>query len=405
MSVLSDAFKPADAQRIRVTAEQSRLDRLGEIEQAQRKLELDVQRKRAGIQLDREQRRAKAELRAEKRQAWAERTQRARDTIQAIGRRVLIAGPILAPMTVAWVGQIGFARGTLAWPLVGALVFAASWELTTAFAGWMYHQARQAGDRGSVFRAATWLFAAAAGAMNYWHALDGGPVANPTPKAVAYGAMSLAGIALWELYASLIHRQGMRAKGALPPARPRFGLARWLRFPPTTFQAWSLAIRDGIETTEEAWARAVQNRTVKPNPAVQVQVQREACEPEPAWRAIPGSDDLNEDAELEPDDESEPSDLNRVNLNPEPEVQVSEPEPANRPVRQAAEPEPRTANASDLGVHAATKAEQVQRVLNLMDELGDEAVTTPVVQQVLNLKRTTAYSRLVEARKRRGSAA
>jgi hypothetical protein len=250
------AFGKADPQQIRVTAEQNRLNGFAAIEQAQRQLELTVQQQRAGNQLARDQRRFENELRAEKRQARAEQTAHIREVGQTIGRRGLITGPILAPMVVAWVGQIGFATDTLNWPLAGALVFAASWELTTAFAGWMFHQARSAGDAGTLFRAATWLFASAAGAMNYWHALDGAAIDHPTPKAVSYGAMSLVGIALWELYSSLVHRQGLRARGALPPARPKFGMARWLRFPRITFNAWSLAIRDGLSTTESAWGRA-----------------------------------------------------------------------------------------------------------------------------------------------------
>lgn len=431
MSALNGAFKTPDAQQIRVAAEQARLDQLGKIEQAQRRLELDVQRRRAGIQLGREKRRAKAEIRAEKHQAWAERTQQARDTIQTIGRRFLIAGPILAPMAVAWVGQIGFARGTLAWPLVGAFVFAASWELTTAFSGWMYHQARQAGDRGSVFRAATWLFAASAGAMNYWHALDGGPVTDPTPKAVAYGAMSLVGIALWELYASLIHRQGLRSRGALPPARPRFGLARWLRFPRITFRAWSLAIRDGIGTTEEAWARAVHIGTAEiPNTGIQVQVQSEVRvpaewtverEPEPAHWVTLREANLNNDAERELDDseldeeaELELLDSDQVNLNNEPEVQepTPKPEPASKQRSEPADSEsipepaakaarrPRTSGTASLGKRAAAKAAEIEQVLNLIAERGDpNAVKLQVVQDMFpNLKRTTAFNRLAEAK-------
>lgn len=264
MNFLTGAFKP-DAQQIRVTAEQNRLDGFAAIEQAQRQLELTVQQQRAGNQLARDQRRFDAELRAEKRQARAEQTTHLREVGQTIGRRGLITGPILAPMVVAWVGQIGFATDTLNWHLAGALVFAASWELTTAFAGWMFHQARSAGDGGSMFRAATWLFAGAAGAMNYWHALDGAAINQPTPKAVSYGAMSLVGIALWELYSSLVHRQALRARGALPPARPKFGMARWLRYTGLTFRAWSLSIRDGLSTTEEAWhaamARQAKNAT------------------------------------------------------------------------------------------------------------------------------------------------
>ena len=148
---LLGAFRPdpaAQAQLVRVTAEQARLDRLTAIEEAQRTLELQIQQQRAQTQLDKDKRRAAAERRADKRAALSERTARVRQIAQTIGRRGLIVGPIVAPMAVAWIGQIGFALGILGWQLAGAVVFAASWELTTAFCGWMYHQARQDGDAG-----------------------------------------------------------------------------------------------------------------------------------------------------------------------------------------------------------------------------------------------------------------
>jgi hypothetical protein len=251
---ITGAFKqPAGpdpkAERIRAAAEQKRLDQQAAIQAGRAQLALDEERKAA-------QERARMRRQQQRRNATAKRADRVRTLLPTIGRRVLIVGPITAPMAVAWVGQIQFAKDTLKWLLLGAIVFAAAWELTTAFAGWMYHQARQAGDAGTVYRAATWIFASSAGAMNYWHALDGAKVTDPTPKAVSYGAMSLVGIALWELYASLVHRQALRAEGKLPPARPKFGVARWVRYPRITFTAWSLAIRDGLDTTEQAWAAA-----------------------------------------------------------------------------------------------------------------------------------------------------
>lgn len=81
---------------------------------------------------------------------------------------------------------------------------------------------------------------------------------------------------------------------------------------------------------------------------------------------------------------------------PEPtEVPNPQPEPAteNREART-----PRTANLSD---RAAKKAAQVQQVLNLMDELGYDAVTLPVVQNRTGMTKTTAYHRLTEARELR----
>lgn len=267
MSIL-DAFK-ADPQKIKVAAEQKRLDEQARLDRQMQELDLDLLRTRAKATADRERRRQADQIREEQLAARTERAQRARQVGQNIGRRGLITGPILAPMVVAWIGQIGFALDVLGWWLIGAIGFAAAWELTTAFCGWMYHQARQDGDRGTVFRIATWLFAGGAGAMNYWHSLDGHAFTSPTPKAVSFGVMSLTGIALWELYALLIHRKALRAAEKLPEARPKFGLARWLRFPRLTFTAWSLSIRDELGTTSEAWGLAVhqnEDASKTPNP-------------------------------------------------------------------------------------------------------------------------------------------
>lgn len=246
---------------IQATAEERRRDRAAA---------LDLRRQE--LQLEREQRQERQQQRTHRRytrrQARAEVAARAQRFAPRAGRVGLIAGPILAPMAVAWIGQIQFATDTLGWPLVGAVVFAAAWELTTAFAGWMFHQARADGDRGTLFRFATWVFAASAGAMNYWHAQGEADILSPTPKAVSYGAMSLVGIGLWELYASLIHRRKLRAEGKLPPARPRFGAARWLRYPRITWRAWSLTIRHQIPTSEQAWSMAVA-MTDQPRPAAE----------------------------------------------------------------------------------------------------------------------------------------
>jgi hypothetical protein len=236
--------------RINATAEQRRLDAAAALERRRDEMRLRREQKALDRQ-DRQQRRTA------RRQARARLAAKIHQAVPTVGRRVMIAGPILAPMAVAWVGQIQFALDVLRWWLIAAVVFAASWELTTAFAGWMYHTARKAGDHGALFRFATWLFAASAGAMNYWHALDGRHVTDPTPKAVSYGAMSLVGIGLWELYSSLVHRTELRARGVVPPSRPRFGLARWTQHPKITWVARDLTIVDGYSTTESAWAAAV----------------------------------------------------------------------------------------------------------------------------------------------------
>jgi len=246
-------------------AEQRRLDADAVVERqakaAQLALEVEVARREsarqdriAAEQARAEQDAAKAARRAAHKtrsaQAWRARAV----ALRRLGEAGLWIGPILAPMAVAWVGQVQFAMGILGWPLWAALVFAAAFELTTAYVARLDFMARHDGDSGSIFRAATWLFALIAAAMNYAHAA--GPGMTPTGPAVAYGLMSLTGIALWELLSLYRHRKHLRGEGLLPAPLPRFGFARWTNFPAITWMARRLAIRDGHTTVETAWQAA-----------------------------------------------------------------------------------------------------------------------------------------------------
>jgi hypothetical protein len=179
-----------------------------------------------------------------------------RAAVPRLAERALFIGPILFPMAVAWIGQIQYARTIMGWPLPGAVVFAAGFELSTVYVARLDWKARGEGDHGLVFRAATWVFAALAATMNYWHAA--GPGLRPNGEAVSYGAMSLAGVVLWELLSTYRHRSRLRAAGTLPPRRPRFGLARWVWFPRVTHLARLLALREGHTLTEQAWRAALE---------------------------------------------------------------------------------------------------------------------------------------------------
>ncbi|MFD0396327.1 hypothetical protein ACFQ3Z_45665 [Streptomyces nogalater] len=97
-------------------------------------------------------------------------TDRVKQFVKVNAERLMVIGPITAPMAVAWTGQAGFAEDILGWVVPFTILFAAAWELSTAFVGWMYHQARQSGDAGTLYRVSTWIFALGAAVMNFWHA-------------------------------------------------------------------------------------------------------------------------------------------------------------------------------------------------------------------------------------------
>ncbi|MFE4692097.1 hypothetical protein ACFRH6_18835 [Streptomyces sp. NPDC056749] len=241
-----------------------------------------IERKRLKRQASDERREAKetrqakaSELRAAARAGQPTVADRVKKFVKVNAERLMVIGPITAPMAVAWTGQAGFAEDILGWVVPFTILFAAAWELSTAFVGWMYHQARQGGDAGTLYRVSTWIFALGAAVMNFWHA-SGEPVPGSrvwdakeeiwteqitywhfTPKAVAFAAMSIVGMVLWELYASLIHRRKLREDGRVAKARPSIGAVRWVRYPVHSFTAWSLAITDArLTTLDRAWTAA-----------------------------------------------------------------------------------------------------------------------------------------------------
>ncbi|MCA1223500.1 DUF2637 domain-containing protein, partial [Streptomyces sp. 8L] len=245
--------------RMRANRSEKRTDRHHQVELRARERKLKQQE-----EFDRkEQRRAdkaaaradRKTRRAERLAAHADKTARLRLLAAAVGRRFMVAGPILAPMAVAWSSQTSYAETAFGWPLVFAIGFAAAWELSTTFAGWMYHQARKNGDRGIEYRLLTWVFALGAAAMNYAHHC--GPHGAPTQAAIAFSAMSVTGMVLWESYARLVHRQYLRDHGLVPKARPRLGTVRWVRYPVHAWTAWSLTIRSADhDTADKAWTAA-----------------------------------------------------------------------------------------------------------------------------------------------------
>lgn len=209
---------------------------------------------RRTLREDRRAARAEArELRAEKREDRAGSADRARARVLVAGRSVLVTGPILAPMAVAWTGQSQFATQILGWAFAASVLYAAAYELTTAYWAWLYHQARSDGDSGLEYRLGTWVFATGAAVQQWWHYSDHWAA---TPRAVTYSVMSGVGVLSWEGLARLVHRRKLRSENKLAPARPRIGLARWVRYPVRSWTAWSLITLEGHLTLGAAWTAA-----------------------------------------------------------------------------------------------------------------------------------------------------
>ena len=240
-------------------AAQERLSADAEVERRARAARLHLElreQRRAAARRERQADHRERQARVEQRQVrLAVRHAQLRAVAPRWADRALFTLPILFPMAVAWVGQIRFAMTVMHWTLPAAIVFAAGFELSTAYAARLDWLARAAGDSALLFRGATWSFASGAAIMNYWHAA--GPDFAPTGEAVSYGLMSITGVVLWELLSTYRHRTALRAVGKLPAARPGYGLARWIWFRPLTRLASLLALRDGYTTTDLAWQAAL----------------------------------------------------------------------------------------------------------------------------------------------------
>ncbi|MBZ2410793.1 hypothetical protein HX747_30690 [Streptomyces sp. L06] len=274
--------READAETAMKTAQQTAAEADQQMKRAVDRTERRLERKRLKDAAREERLAARTARREEARQRRHARREGLPTTGERLSRfvkinaeRLLAILPITAPMAVAWTGQAGFAEDILGWVTPWTILFAAAFELSTAFVGWMYHQARNDGDAGTLYRVATWIFAMGAAVMNFWHA-SGEPVPGTrvwdaaasqwteqvtywhfTPKAVAFAAMSIVGMVLWELYATLLHRRKLRKDGKVAKARPSIGVVRWVRYPAHSFTAWSLAITDSrLTTLDRAWTAA-----------------------------------------------------------------------------------------------------------------------------------------------------
>jgi hypothetical protein len=233
-------------QRLQAKAAEKRTDRHDAIQTWTEKRQAR-RNDRAGARAERRQERD------ERRTDRAAALHRAEAHAQGILQRIIIVGPILAPMAVAWTGQSRFATQILGWPFAASILYAAAYELTTVYNAWLYHQARSDGDSGWEYRLGTWIFAIGAAVQQWWHYSNHW---HSTPRSVTYSIMSIVGVLLWEGRARLIHRRKLRVEKKLAPARPRIGLARWIRYPVRSWTAWSLITLEGHRTLDDAWTAA-----------------------------------------------------------------------------------------------------------------------------------------------------
>ncbi|WP_460495886.1 DUF2637 domain-containing protein, partial [Glycomyces tarimensis] len=187
----------------------------------------------------------KSQRRTQRRQARAER--RAEATAAALGYvrgnapAVYSAGIYAMALYVAVSGQVSVAveRG---WPIAIGIGMAAFLEGTALSMALTAHQQRLKGERALTPRVMTWVAASFAAAINF------GAHADDLVMAAVLGASSLAAIVVWEVRSGAKHRDALRKLGLIPEPPERFGWRRWLRYPRSTFAAWSLDVRSRVGT-------------------------------------------------------------------------------------------------------------------------------------------------------------
>jgi len=243
----------------RVDAQVARLRTRSEVRIAERNAEMDLGARRDAIKVEaRERRRAADDRRRHGRlERTARRAQRRRDrfdharrsvagTVTAAMRNVVLV-PILASTGSAWWFQLEAMRAAGLTLVLAATVATALESLGLTFAG-LAHQARAVNDSAAVYRVAMWAVVAVAAGVNYRH----GSISwdRPGLTGIVFATLSVGSVVGWELR----ERQTYRARIAdrLPARRPRFGYARWIRFPVSTGRALSVAIRDGLTETSDA---------------------------------------------------------------------------------------------------------------------------------------------------------
>jgi len=214
-----------------------------------------VELRRQEAELRREDREARAARKAAKKTAStarrAERRRartarftaaytRAHDYVTGNAPGVYSSGIYAMALYVAVSGQLNMAseRG---WSIIFGIGMAAFLEGTALSMALTAHQLRMRNERALIPTIATWVAAGFAAGINYLSHRAEDPI-----LAVVLGASSLAAIIVWEVRSGAKHRAELRAKGWLPEPPERFGLRRWLRYPRSTWRAWSLDVRDRV---------------------------------------------------------------------------------------------------------------------------------------------------------------
>jgi hypothetical protein len=212
----------------------------------------------------RARRREAAEGRRQRRRARrAEQRARLNAVLFSDGGRMVQLVAVGSPAIIAWKGQYEFAHQVMGLGHLSVLLPVAV-EGAVLYAAHLAHQAITAKVSAARYRMMTWLLAAVASGLNFWHGLTrgghslGSLTAADLQVGVSLGLTSLLGIGLLELTTALRSHIG-RAESRSSAAQIRRTIIRWIRYPVLSAQAAGIRAASGIDV-DQAWLYAWTDR-------------------------------------------------------------------------------------------------------------------------------------------------
>ena len=196
----------------------------------------------------------------------------------------------------------------------------------------------------------------------------------------------------FEMFHRFAHRETLRSLGRVAQTLPVLGKWAWLAHPIRSRKAIDAHIRAALTEHEAVASRRTELAEVRAATIVQVPIA-----PQVELNRIP------EPAPAVPEvHEPEPVQVPGVVREPakvlEPAEIPAEPQVREPTKPRTSKPNPTSAEPANLTDRAANKQNQIDQVLNLIDELGYDAVKLGLVMERTGLTKTTAYHRLNDAR-------
>src|SRR5690348_12903165 len=146
--------------------------------------------------------------------------------------QVITAIPLILVNIVAVLGQFGYLRDHLNWPIIGVGIFAAAIESIALFLAYMAHKSLMSLDSSMRLRLGAIGFGLLSSFMNARHYEHNG---NLTFVSIATGLMSASSPILWGIYSRRQSRDELMARGLIEPGAVRLGFNRWLMYPVKSF--------------------------------------------------------------------------------------------------------------------------------------------------------------------------